>query len=88
MPIEIKGLKAKAMLARSNIDRITKAYDKFNEAAPAHAADVEGLAEQISEHHDDLTFAANVLGNSTEQSEKPQEHSPAVEPPKVTFQGE
>jgi hypothetical protein len=69
MPIEIKGLKAKAMVARGHIDRINKAYDKFNEAAPAHAADVEGLAEQISQHHDDLSFAANVLGNSTEPSE-------------------
>lgn len=75
MPIEIKGLKAKSMLARGNIDRINSAYDKFNEAAPAHAADVEGLASQIGQHHEDLEFAASMLGNSTErldeQSEQP-----------------
>lgn len=84
MPIEIKGLKAKAMVARGHIDRINRAYDKFNEAAPAHAADVEGLAEQISQHHEDLSFAANVLGNSTEQSDG----LPEVEQPPATFPGQ
>jgi hypothetical protein len=45
MPIEIKGLKAKALKARANLDLLGSAYDRFNEAAPAHAADVQGLTE-------------------------------------------
>src|SRR5882757_3808518 len=64
MAIEIKGLKLQAMTARGHLDRMTKAYAKFNEAAPAHAADVEGMAEQVTEMQSDLEFATNLLGNS------------------------
>lgn len=63
MAIEIKGLKLQAMTARGHLDRMTKAYAKFNEAAPAHAADVEGMAEQVTEMQSDLEFATNLLGN-------------------------
>lgn len=68
MPIEIKGIRAKALKAAANLDRINAAYDKFNEAAPLHAADVEGLAPQITALNDDLQFAAQVLGNSAAPS--------------------
>ena len=64
MAIEIKGLRDQALEARSNLDRIKAAYTKFNEAAPAHALDVEGLAEQVGTMQSDLEFAATVLGNS------------------------
>lgn len=82
MALEIKGLKGKALLARSNIDALNRAYDKFNATAPKHAADVDGLASQVAGMQDDLEFAANVLGNSTSEVEKldePQE--PPTEQP-------
>lgn len=68
MALEIKGLKAKALKAAGHLDRLNAAYDKFNEAAPLHAADVEGLAPQIEALADDLTFAAQTLGNSVAPS--------------------
>jgi hypothetical protein len=95
MPLEIKGLKGKALKARANIDALNAAYDKFNEAAPAHAADVEGLTSQVSGMQDDLQFAVNVLGNSTSESEKlddppkpattpaPNDMAPTAAPPAV-----
>lgn len=61
MALEIKGLRAKALKAASNLDRLNAAYDAFNEAAPAHAADVEGLTPQITALGDDLTFATGKL---------------------------
>jgi len=42
MAIEIKGIKADALAARANLDKIRAAYRKFNEAAPAHAAAPRG----------------------------------------------
>jgi hypothetical protein len=71
MALELKGLKAKAIKARSGIDALNSAYDKFNEAAPAHAADVAGLTEQISGMQDDLQFAVTTLGNSVADSSDP-----------------
>jgi hypothetical protein len=65
MPLELKGLKGKALNMRSNIERLNRAYDKFNELAPEHAADVEGLTSQVNNMNDDLSFAVNALGNST-----------------------
>lgn len=87
MALELKGLKSKALTAAGHIGRLNQAYDKFNEAAPAHAADVEGLLPQIEALGEDLAFAAQVLGNSAAASsgggeEKP---SPEVEKP-ATFQ--
>jgi hypothetical protein len=70
MAIEIKGLKADALTARANLDKLRAAYAKFNEAAPAHAADVEGLAATIGGMQSDLEFAATVMGNSDGGSEK------------------
>ena len=64
VPIQITGIRDEALKARSHLDRIRAAYAKFNEAAPAHASDVEGLADQIGSMQSDLEFAANVLGNS------------------------
>jgi hypothetical protein len=64
MAIEIKGLKMDALTARANLDRIKAAYARFNDMAPAHAIDVEGLAEQVSTMQSDLEFAAGLLGNS------------------------
>jgi len=76
MALELKGIRKKALEAAANIERLNAAYDKFNEAAPAHAADVEGLAPQIEALSEDLTFAAQTLGNSVNGSggsEKPKE---------------
>ena len=80
MALELKGLKGKALAARSNIERLNAAYDVFNEKAPAHASDVEGLANQVEAMNDDLGFAVTTLGNSTVQSEKG-EPRPASPPP-------
>ena len=84
MALELKGIRKKALEAAANIERLNAAYDKFNEAAPAHAADVEGLAPQIEALSEDLTFAAQTLGNSVNgsgESEKPRE--PPAAPPAV-----
>ena len=100
MALELRGLKAKALTAAANIDRLNKAYDAFNTAAPVHAADVEGLAPQVEGLSDDLKFASQVLGNSVAGSgeqEKPKEQGTEkvvitqadigkiVEEPKVTI---
>lgn len=79
MPLEIKGLRGKALKAAANLDRLNQAYDAFNEAAPAHAADVEGLTPQITALQDDLQFATQVLGNSVNGSGTPAE-KPKQEP--------
>lgn len=89
MPLEIRGLKAKALAMRANIDRLHKAYDAFNDKAPLHAADVEGIAGQIEAMGSDLSFAVNVLGNSTAQSDekRPDEQkAPPAAPPEVGSQ--
>jgi hypothetical protein len=65
MALELKGLKGKAIAARSNIERLNAAYDVFNEKAPAHASDVEGMAHQVEQMNEDLGFAVTTLGNST-----------------------
>lgn len=80
MALEIKGLKGKALKARANIDALNAAYDKFNEDASAHAADVEGLTSQVTSMQDDLQFAVTTLGNSTSESEKLDE-KPKEAPP-------
>lgn len=77
MPIELKGIRGKALKAAAALDRINSAYDSFNEKAPAHAADVEGLMPQIEALHDDLTFAAQVLGNSSGESKLAETPKPA-----------
>lgn len=83
MALELKGLKGKALAARSNIERLNAAYDVFNEKAPAHAEDVLGLANQVEQMNDDLGFAVTTLGNSTAQSEEKGEQKPIVSPPPV-----
>ena len=83
MAIEIKGLKVKALKARANIDALNAAYDKFNEAAPRHAADVDGLASQVAGMQDDLEFAANVLGNSTSEQKKLDDLPPPPPEPQI-----
>lgn len=70
MPIEIKGIKDKARKARANLDALGTAYDKFNEMAPAHAADVDSLTTQVGSMQSDLEFATNTMGNSTGKSDE------------------
>ena len=70
MAIEIKGLRSDALLARANIDRVRAAYARFNQAAPAHADDVDKLASDITGMQSDLEFAATVMGNSAADSER------------------
>lgn len=78
MPIEIKGLKGKALKVAAVFDRMNGAYDKLIETGSNHAADVEGLAPQIEAMQDDITFAVQTLGNSVGASEPP---PPAVTTP-------
>src|SRR5580692_9633942 len=81
MAIEIKGLKMDALTARANLDRIKAAYAKFNDMAPAHAIEVEGLAEQVSTMQSDLEFAAGLLGNSPPSGQElPVDKSPPQAP--------
>ena len=70
MAIELKGLRAKALAARGHLDKINAAYDKFNEAAPAHASEISKMASDLGEMQSDLEFATNLLGNSAEDSER------------------
>ena len=88
MPLELKGLKGKALKAVSNVDRLNAAYDAFNEAAPLHAADVEGLTPQITELSSDLEFAVQVLGNSVNGSPDSQKQPPVspIVPPVVSIE--
>jgi hypothetical protein len=76
MPLEIKGLKGKALKAGGVFDRLNRAYDKLIETGEAHATDVESLPGQIDGMQDDLTFMVQTLGNSVNgsgESEKPAE---------------
>jgi hypothetical protein len=70
MAIELKGLRAKALAARGHLDKINAAYDKFNEAAPAHASEISKMASDLGEMQSDLEFATNLLGNSGDGSER------------------
>jgi hypothetical protein len=70
MAIDVSGLKAKALKARANWDRLHAAYDKFNELAPEHATEVEGMTSGLGEMQSDLEFATNLMGNSSGGSEK------------------
>jgi hypothetical protein len=74
MAIELKGLRAKALAARGHLDKINAAYDKFNEAAPAHASEIAKMASDLGEMQSDLEFATNLMGNSAGDSEKLVEH--------------
>lgn len=85
MPIELKSLKDKALAARRHIDRLHRAYDGFNEAAPAHARDVEGIAGDVEAMTEDLTAAARILGNSEAGSGEPER---PVEKPEPSDNGE
>lgn len=88
MPLELNRLKASALAARANYDRVCKAYDKFNKDAPAHAADVEGMAADIGMMGSDLAFAVNTLGNgappSGDGSKAAGESQSAQKPPAAT----
>jgi hypothetical protein len=88
MAIEIKGLKLQAMTARGHLDRLAAAYAKFNEAAPAHAADVEGMAEQVTEMQSDLEFATNLMGNASQDSERLSSGSEKLKETQVGFAGD
>lgn len=68
MPIEMKGLKGKALKAGAMFDRVNKAYDKLIETGEAHATDVESLPGQFEAMQDDITFAVQTLGNSVNGS--------------------
>jgi chromosome segregation ATPase len=68
MALELKGLKGSARTAAGHIDRLKRAYGTFNQSAGQHADDVEGLAKQIDEMQDDLSFATRELGNSVAAS--------------------
>lgn len=86
MPLEIKGLKGKALKAGGVFDRLNRAYDKLIETGDAHATDVESLPGQIEGMQDDLTFMVQTLGNSVNgsgESEKTVE-KPRQEPVVVT----
>ena len=70
MAIEIKGLKAKAQAARRHLDDLNSAYDRFNEAAPAHASQIGKMAMDLDEMQSDLEFASTLMGNSAADSER------------------
>ena len=78
MPLELKGLKGQSLQAAGHIERLNRAYAAFNTAAPAHAADVEGLVPQIEGLSEDLAFAAQVLGNSAAADSTPLPPPPSV----------
>jgi hypothetical protein len=85
MALELKGLKAKAMVARANIGDLDKAYDDLNAATASHASDVRGLKEQVGYMADDLSFATAALGNSVAASNASTEAVQPPQPPPVTF---
>jgi|SRR6185312_1801696 len=86
MALELKGLKAESVAARAHHARLLQAYRSFNVAAPAHAAEVEGLSEEITEMSSDLAFAVGLGGNgggsgaATEGKEKPADPPKGEEP--------
>lgn len=84
MPIEIKGLRGKALKAAPVFDRMNGAYDKLIETASSHTADVEGLAPQIDAMQDDITFAVQTLGNSVSASNAGEELPKLDHPPQWT----
>jgi hypothetical protein len=83
MPLELKGLKAKAMAARAHIGKLDEAYDAFNAKAGSHISDVQGLAEQLGYMADDLAFSTAALGNSVAASNEAGE---AVQTAKVPLE--
>ena len=69
MPIKW-NIAGKATEARANMDAISKAYDKLNQTARGHRADVEGIAGQVDDMQSDLEHAANVMGNGGGHSDE------------------
>jgi hypothetical protein len=90
MAMELKGLKAKSLRSRQVIERLGKAYDKFNADGEAHAGDVESIAGDLGSMSQDLGFMTRELGNSVaasngsgevEEHHEQQEQKEAAEQP-------
>lgn len=64
MPIKW-NVAGKAMKARGIMDQISAEYDGFIEQGGEHLADVKGLRGQVGDMQDDLSAAANVMGNGS-----------------------
>ena len=73
----------KAMEARGNMDAISRAYDRLNNNARGHRADIEGLADQVDEMQSDLEHAANIMGNGggAGEAQEPSKPPAAVQQP-------
>jgi hypothetical protein len=65
MPMQLKGLRAKASGFRSALDDVGQSYDEGTDAARSHASDVRSLAAEFKDMKSDLDFAIGEVGNSS-----------------------
>jgi hypothetical protein len=65
MPMQLKGLRAKASMFRSALDAVGQEYDAASDVAKGHAADVRSLAAEFHDMKSDLDFAIGEVGNSS-----------------------
>jgi hypothetical protein len=63
--LEIKGLKTSMLKVAQRIESLNAKAARFDEVGSKLEADMDSIIEQAEEHAEDLSFAAQVLGNST-----------------------
>jgi hypothetical protein len=74
--LEIKGLKSNMLKVAQRIERLNTKAAAFDEIGGSLEQGLDDITAQAKAHHEDLAFAATVLGNSTTASgeaEQPKE---------------
>ena len=77
MPLEIKGLGQNVQAARDAIRKARSSIETMNGEGAKLSALAEEIAATFKQHHDDLMFEAQTLGNSPPASPEPEKPFPA-----------
>ena len=86
MALEIKGLKANMLKVQKRIETINGLAAGFDDKGAALEQGLRDITAQVEAHGSDLEFAASVLGNSSDDSQKPVER-PTAEHGSITEGG-
>jgi NTP pyrophosphatase (non-canonical NTP hydrolase) len=70
MPLELKGLKSNMRKLQSTVEELNSIAIAANEKGSILKSHLGDIREQIGDHVDDIEFTANMLGNSSGESEK------------------
>lgn len=85
VPLELKGLKSNMLRLQGTVDRLNTIASKANDKGSVLESHLIDIGKQLGSHVDDIEFAANVLGNSSngsgEVAEEPDEKKATEAPP-------